>query len=226
MAGPAAITRISSSATPIISQTSESRRWKLNDLKANKDGYRHKMYWVTGDVYLGEWKLNKRDGVGIHTYKNGSRYEGEFKKGKREGHGTLFVAHGNKYRVVYKGYWSAGAWNGLGILFGKFGETYEGQFQDGLRHGYGRQTYWCLETKNYHIYVGDWQNDKHEGLGTLTMVNGDTYIGSFSKNLKEGKGCFLFADKKSKYEGTWKADVPICGAYVKLDDNDLYCDAT
>ena len=38
-----------------------------------------------GDSYVGEWKQNKADGYGVHTWVNGDRYEGEFKQCLKHG---------------------------------------------------------------------------------------------------------------------------------------------
>ena len=57
-------------------------------------GRRHgkgKMTWKGGDVYEGDWKLDRMDGWGTFKYVttgNGSTYEGEFKEGQRYGKGT------------------------------------------------------------------------------------------------------------------------------------------
>eukprot|EP01018_Ginkgo_biloba_P006558 Gb_31934 [translate_table: standard] len=91
----------------------KEKPYKTKDRLADKEGFRHNVYWVTGDVYRGCWSHNKKDGlgVGIHTYKDGNRYEGEWKNGKREGQGTFYVVVGGKYQAIYKGSWKAGRWH-------------------------------------------------------------------------------------------------------------------
>ena len=39
------------------------------------------MYLTNGDKYDGEWKYDKRDGLGI-CYQNKTEYEGEWRNGK------------------------------------------------------------------------------------------------------------------------------------------------
>ena len=51
------------------------------------------------------------------------------------------------------------------------GSVYEGQFVNGKAEGTGR----FIDSKNGFIYMGNWQNDKTNGQGTLTQVNGATY---------------------------------------------------
>ncbi|KAJ7543729.1 hypothetical protein O6H91_09G050500 [Diphasiastrum complanatum] len=191
--------------------------WKTNDQRANKEGYRRNVYWVSGDLYRGEWKANKRDGLGVHLYNNGNRYEGEWKNDKQEVKGALLVVDGGKYHPLYKGGWKGGTFHGAGVLYGEQGEIYDGQFEQGMRSGLGKQTYWCPTSKAYHNYSGQWAKDKREGFGTLKKVNGESYEGLFKNDLRDGKAVLYYADGKSKYEGLWKEDQAVCGAYLKID---------
>ncbi|XP_002964641.2 MORN repeat-containing protein 3 [Selaginella moellendorffii] len=202
----------------------KERLWQINDRLADKHGYCHNVYWVHGDVYRGCWDKNKRDGAGIHNYKTGIRYEGDWKNGKRDGYGTLYLADEevDKYRVVYKGHYKEGKKHGPGLLHGAFGETYDGNFAYGLRNGVGKQFYRCQLTNGFHVYHGQWVNDKREGVGLLKMVNGDLYKGSFVNDMKEGKGIYYYGDKCSKYEGLWKKDVAICGTYSNTSEQDKH----
>ncbi|CAK9205754.1 unnamed protein product [Sphagnum jensenii] len=187
------------------------------DRISNKEGYRATMYWTTGDFYCGEWHNNLRDGRGIHTFKSGNRYEGQFKEGKREGHGTFWVVNGKYYCPSYRGSWKANYFHGLGLLYGKCGEMYEGYFENGKRCGMGKQTYrdWTSKDMSFHIYIGEWVDNKRDGVGTLRMVNGNVYQGHFKNDLKEGMGVFYFKDQQSKYEGLWRVDVATCGSYSR-----------
>jgi len=45
-----------------------------------------------GDMYQGEWKNGKPDGIGTMTYMLGGSYEGEWKNGKRDGKGVMSFA--------------------------------------------------------------------------------------------------------------------------------------
>ena len=70
--------------------------------------------YASGDIYVGEWKDNKRNGQGTITYVNGATYVGEFKDDKRNGQGTFTFADG---------------------------PTYVGEWLDNKRHGQGTATY-------------------------------------------------------------------------------------
>lgn len=41
-----------------------------------------------GDSYIGEWRMSKAEGYGVHVWVNGDRYEGEFKQCLKHGQGT------------------------------------------------------------------------------------------------------------------------------------------
>ncbi|CAM6128771.1 unnamed protein product [Calypogeia fissa] len=192
---------------------------QYRDRISKKEGYRVAIYWVTGDVYKGEWSNDKRHGTGTHLYKSGNRYEGQFIEGKREGHGTFWILDNSTktYCPTYRGHWKNNLWHGTGLLYGLSGEVYVGSFEYGKRSGCGKQTYrhWMDEKDTYHVYNGEWANDKRNGIGTLTMVNGNVYIGHWVDDMKEGLGVFYYKEKESKYEGVWKKDVPIAGTYTR-----------
>eukprot|EP00249_Psilotum_nudum_P028155 c3679_g1_i2 orf=357-1139(-) len=213
------VTIVSSKNSHTYSHRKKEQLWKICDNLADKNGFRRNVYWVSGEFYRGYWRHNRREGVGIHIYRNGNRYEGEWKNGRREGQGIFWIVDGGKYRSVYRGSWKNGLWHGQGLLYGDYGEMYEGFFKNGKRCGVGKQTYWCPLSKSFHVYIGEWLDDKREGIGTLKMSNGHIYEGSFVKDLKEGKGVFYYVDKCSKYEGLWRADIPICGMYSKIHND-------
>ena len=55
------------------------------------------IHYDNGDIYMGEWKNNKREGNGIYYFYNGDRYEGEFKNNKIEGIGTIYFSNGERF---------------------------------------------------------------------------------------------------------------------------------
>jgi len=69
-----------------------------NDLR---DGFGTYKYYKTDEKYVGQWKKDERFGTGTHYYKDGSRYEGKWVNDKREGPGKLFFKNGD----VFDGDW-------------------------------------------------------------------------------------------------------------------------
>jgi len=66
-------------------------------------------------TYEGAWKKGVKDGLGVMTFKDGSKYHGNYKKGLREGQGSFFYANGD----IYAGEWVAGKKHGIGTYFYK-----------------------------------------------------------------------------------------------------------
>ena len=72
-------------------------------------------YYRSGNVYIGTWKNNLREGKsGTYYFLNGDRYEGNYLKDRREGTGTYYWASGDRY----EGEWLNDKRNGYGVLYG------------------------------------------------------------------------------------------------------------
>ncbi len=79
--------------------------------KANGEGMG---YYRSGNVYIGTWNNNLKDGEsGIYYFLNGDRYEGDYSLDRREGYGTYFWASGDRY----VGQWFNDKRNGFGVLY-------------------------------------------------------------------------------------------------------------
>lgn len=61
-------------------------------------------------TYNGQWKANKKDGLGVYLYANGDKYKGEWKNDQKHGLGAYVYA--NKDR--FEGEFSNGQMNGQG----------------------------------------------------------------------------------------------------------------
>jgi len=56
-------------------------------------------------------------------------------------------------------------------------------------------------------YVGERENGKYHGQGTLTFRDGDKYVGEFKDGKENGQGTYTWGKGKwegHKYEGEWK----------------------
>jgi hypothetical protein len=117
----------------------------------------------SGDMYVGQVKDGKRNGLGTYTWVNGDKYVGEHKDDQRNGQGTFTSADGYKY----EGEWKDGKRDGLGTYTWVDGGKYEGEWKDDKRDGLGTYT-WV----NGDEYVGEWEDDKRDGLGAFRSANG------------------------------------------------------
>ena len=135
----------------------------------------------------------------VKKYLNGenSLYKGELNiEGKINGYGELFLKSGKKYEGIF----IDEKLNGYGRLIDLFGIIcYEGEFKDNqLVDGKGKIIK-IEENGDKTIYEGDIKNKKKEGQGIEKNIN-YTYIGSFSDDLKHGKGKIIF-NEGDTYEG-------------------------
>jgi len=79
--------------------------------------------------YEGGWKKGQKNGLGVMTYKDGSKYHGAWRDGKREGEGTFYYANGD----IYSGAWQKGKKHGQGTYFYKeSGAELVGTWSDGV----------------------------------------------------------------------------------------------
>jgi len=58
-------------------------------------------------------------------------------------------------------------------------------------------------------YVGNWKNDKLDGVGDLVLIEGKKYSGEFKKDKYHGQGTMTLKDGKI-IKGLWKK-----GEFVK-----------
>merc|ERR1711914_57040 len=82
-------------------QVKKEPLWHTWDREAQKEGLRDTVYFVNGDYYCGEWHNNKRDGLGVMTYKKEkTQYTGDWKNDKKEGEGILAKFINNTYKEM------------------------------------------------------------------------------------------------------------------------------
>ena len=147
-----------------------------------------------GARYEGEYKDDKRNGHGVHTWPDGARYEGEYKDGNSNGHGVHTWPDGRRYEGEFKD----GNMNGHGVHTWPSGQRYEGEFKDGKKNGHGVHT-WPDGAR----YEGEFKDDKKNGHGVHTWPDGGRYEGEFKDDKKNGHGVHTWPDG-GRYEGEFK----------------------
>ena len=152
--------------------------------------YRYK----NGNSYYGYYSKNKKNGYGKYKYiTNGEVYEGYFVNDKKQGIGRYFYSNGD----IYTGYLFDDLRNGFGIIKFNNGDWYQGMFVKDIRHGIGIY----YEKKGDEYYLGEWVEDKKEGVATIYNQNW-YYNGSVKNGIKDGYCTFIFED--NIYTGPFK----------------------
>ncbi|CAM9720967.1 unnamed protein product [Ectocarpus sp. 6 AP-2014] len=186
------------------------------------------MEFTNADVYYGEYKKGKRNGVGALQCANGDRIEGNFVSETRQAGSepnpyTAGVSHG----IVEINYASGGTYRGEmkhGRITGKgefvscLGERYSGDFMNGRLHGTGSMVdvvgqvwegQWCegaMHGEGRHSapemgeYEGDWVNGEFQGKGRISFRGGNTYEGFFLDNRRSGPGTLFRGNVKRVYD--------------------------
>lgn len=129
-------------------------------------------------------KLGQRHGKGELFWGNGDVYMGNFANDMREGHGTLiFAAESSGDGGEYVGEWHRNLMHGSGTWRYPNGEMYVGEYKAGKREGEGR-----FYHANGDLYVGSWLNNQMHGFGRYYFANGLHFEGTFMRNKRNGKG--------------------------------------
>ncbi len=116
--------------------------------------------------YVGNWKDNKKNGIG-KEWSDGSDgrakfvYEGGFVNDRYNGKGKFVTDN-----FTYEGGYSNHNFSGQGKITYSDGGTYSGMFSNGLRSGYGEFYY-----ANGDVYRGNWLNNNRHGEAEYFFSN-------------------------------------------------------
>ena len=162
--------------------------------------------------YEGEVSAGIPEGFGILSYPftDGKSVVGEWKDGKEWN-----TEHFSKEGIVL-GIWENGKWIlKWGVLFERMGNgiliwsengnedyrvKYVGDIENMKPKGQG-----TITSPDGDKYEGEFKNGKKHGQGTLTTPDGSMYIGAFKSGKKNGKGKFTSPDGR-KFVGEYKDD--------------------
>ena len=95
--------------------TVRRKKWGYEG-QLDEQGQKHgigKMTWPNGDVYDGQWKLDKRHGFGVAKFADLGEYVGEFKDDLKHGKGKF--KWGGDDRYYYDGQWENDKMHGQGL---------------------------------------------------------------------------------------------------------------
>lgn len=135
-----------------------------------------------GNIYMGEFKLNRKHGTCTEYFASGSVLEGKYASGRLVS-GEMRYPDGSSY----SGQWRRGVYHGRGKSIGSDGSVYRGKYVNG--HRVKGQIRWSNGT----FYRGDWRNGKPHGEGESQMT-GFRYKGQYKNGSFHGKGKLEFPD--------------------------------
>ena len=159
-------------------------------------------------TYEGEWLNNRKDGIGIEFYKDGSKFQGEHKNGVKHGIGTYIWEDGS----MYQGEWKYNLMDGYGIYKFKDGSICQGYWFSNQLNGFGKLT--LAQVK---CYIGFFKKDYKSGFGLLFWFKEKkAFVGFWKNNKQDGLGKFIY-NEKIKY-GTWKQG----NRESKFEKNEFY----
>lgn len=159
--------------------------------------------YADGCKWFGVLRDGQREGPGILTYPCGMKFTCEWVKGVAKGKGRMVSPTGDTW---------AGTWDGKRPV-GKVthckpsrrGEVAIGEYLDKFRHGEWELT-WSGATEPNHPLKATMTYDKGvwSGPGTMTFVDGTTFDGLFSNNLRHGPGTLTGPNNVRWVHGTWE----------------------
>lgn len=157
-----------------------------------------KYKWLDGTIYEGDWEEGKMTGQGHVIWLSGAKYEGDFSGGYLHGFGSFTGTDGSEY----KGSWRMNIQHGLGTKKYSNSDIYEGCWKEGAHEGNGRY----LWTSQGNTYIGNWKGGQMNGRGVMKWANGDLFDGLWLNGFKHGSGIYRFADG-GYYFGSWSKDL-------------------
>eukprot|EP00668_Euglena_longa_P046483 GGOE01062168.1.p1 GENE.GGOE01062168.1~~GGOE01062168.1.p1 ORF type:complete len:686 (-),score=253.45 GGOE01062168.1:247-2262(-) len=165
------------------------------DAQGNKSGVGQSLF-VNGDMYVGEYSNNKREGTGTYFWTSrGLIYNGQWKNNQRSGMGRMVYSDGGRYF----GQWLFDKKNGRGRYTYPNGDVYNGDWVDDVKEGVGTYTFAADSSQ----YVGTYRAGEFTS-GKWLLAGNRTYYGAFKQYKPVGKGVFVFGGK-FKQEGVYRA---------------------
>lgn len=143
----------------------------------------------SGSEYEGQWKGDRKEGIGVERFENGSRYTGSFVRGAKQGRGVFEWSDGSRY----EGDFFNDVLEGEGKYTWADHRQYDGQWSNNQMHGQGRFTW-----PDGRVYEGHYERDKKEGFGTYKWEGGKEYEGDWHDGKMHGEGCLRLPGKQKK----------------------------
>ena len=157
----------------VVLQLGNADRYEGEVLDGLMDGRGHYTF-ADGNVYVGEWRRGKKEGVGTFSWANGDVHDGEWVDGKMAGRGRIVL----EGKLTYDGEWLRGKCHGQGQCRYSNGDKFVGEYRDGKRRGLGR-----LSRHDGNVYEGEWDGTSMGGHGTCAYADGSEYEGEWPDSM-------------------------------------------
>jgi hypothetical protein len=178
-----------------------------------------KIYYKNGNLYIGDVVNSKMDGEGRMEYKNGDLYVGGWKSNKKHGDGMFQWASGKSIEAT----WVEGKRNKSDSSASKAdvnrSKLRKKRRPSGPEHVVSVSNNTVKQAQYSYYdgtrYVGEIQNGKPQGNGTVYYASGDLYVGGWRNHMPHGYGVMHFKNGY-KYATQW-----VNGAPGKAENNTL-----
>lgn len=176
-------------------------------------------YWgntldeVFGHVYIGTFKDGWRTGRGTYLWPDGDIYEGNFDQNDRTGRGIYYFYDG----AIYEGDFVDNEFDGEGVFYYLNGDVYEGDFIVGDRTGQGTLYY----GSNDDYYTGGFLNGRFNGFGEYFFSGGAVHRGNFFDNKPSGSGTRTYSGG-GRFVATWTDWLSGVGTYYWTDGSSKF----
>ena len=162
-----------------------------------------------GYTYYGEFKNNKKEGIGTILWKDGSKYQGQFNNNQMNGYGMMEFPEKNYYQGEIKN----GKIEGFGQFFWSDKRKYVGHYKNDKRNGFGVYIFKNNEGQNDDFYdefdmsnssafIGFWKNGTMDGFGMMIIHSEIKYgiweNGFKKKNLENNTSLLSYAKWMNK----------------------------
>jgi len=165
--------------------------------------------------YSGEIENEKPNGWGKLIYPSGYTYQGQFKEGKAHGKGSFLFPDGKKSIGLFRENkpWNITEFDNNSKIIAEYinGVLKVEKKQTGILFTRKDEETW-IWFKNGDIpysgrYEGQIEDEKPNGQGSITFLNGTKYIGQYKNGTWDGQGIFYFPGG-DKWVGEFKNDAP------------------
>eukprot|EP00741_Cyanophora_paradoxa_P004025 tig00000754_g3910.t1 len=184
----------------------------VGEWREGKKHGRGSLYYGDGySSYVGEWREGTQNGRGRFVY--GDAAVGNEDEHCKKYHSFAAKSDGSCGGGEYEGMWKDGKKHGHGVLrWGNFSGEFSGPLANDyspeslvVRHARKRYAFGAKKSqmeisRNFYVYVGDWDEDERHGRGVYTDIEGNSYEGAWHRGLLHGRGVWRGAFGDS-YEG-------------------------